>query len=633
MKYELVAGRLSSIAHLMPHPEQLGPYRIGEQLGRGGMGIVYAAVDSTTGEAVAVKVLSAVLGREQGFRERFASEIESLRKLRHPHIVRLLGYGTEDDYHFYAMELVRGRSLEEELRGGRVFTWNETLELGIEICQALKHAHDRGIIHRDIKPANLLLDAAGHVKLSDFGIAKLFGNTGLTVDGGVIGTAEYMAPEQADGRPVNHRCDLYSLGGVLYALMAGRPPFRAKSLPEMLQLQRFAAPDPLRAYAPQVPAEVEEIVQLLLAKEPDARVPTALVLWRRLESTKLGLTQQQTVAAAEPPLAGIPPAASPADLQARLASTRADVEPESSAASPNEQPIAPAEYNVGAPEARRKPLVTLKQTVEAVGNAKQVAAPAVSTSSERAGERKFVAVSDEDHRRIESTDEPDGHAVWPQALALGAVLFGAVALGWYFTRPPTADTLYGRIATAADAGDNEELTKVEDQVTQFLDLYAGDPRAAEVIGYRDQIEQHALARRLEKRVRRGQRDASSSAVEQAYVEAIAHRDLDPVLCRRKLEALVALYRSEDESSYPPQVRQCLALAARQLEEVRAEANRHSADDLRLLTAQLARAKKLANTEPAEARRIWQAVVTLYAEQPWADALVDEARKELSTSAR
>ena len=132
---------------------------------------------------------------------------------------------------FYAMELVDGNSLEEELRSGRVFQWREVAGIGIQTCRALRHAHDRGIIHRDIKPANLLLTKDGQIKLSDFGIARLFGFTRLTAAGNVLGTVEYMAPEQADGRPATPRTDLYSLGGVLYCLLARRPPFRRDRWP------------------------------------------------------------------------------------------------------------------------------------------------------------------------------------------------------------------------------------------------------------------------------------------------------------------------------------------------------------------------------------------------------------------
>ena len=270
--------------------EQLGPYKIGRKLGRGGMGTVYEASLSETGEPAAVKILSVTLSHDDGFRDRFKTEIETLRKLRHPNIVRLYGFGEQDDLLFYAMELVNGRSLEDGLQAGRRFAWNEVTDYAIQTCRALKHAHDRGVIHRDIKPANLLLTPEGQVKLSDFGIAKLFGSTGLTAVGGVLGTAEYMAPEQTDGRSITPRCDLYSLGGVMYTLLAGRPPFKAATLVEMIQLQRYAEPDPVRRYAPDVPEELQFIIADLLVKDPDARIATAMVLSRRLESMRHGLS-------------------------------------------------------------------------------------------------------------------------------------------------------------------------------------------------------------------------------------------------------------------------------------------------------------------------------------------------------
>lgn len=266
------------------NPEQLGPYRIVGLLGRGGMGAVYRGVHVDTDEPAAIKVLAAGLAQEQGFRQRFEAEIETLRKLYHPNIVQLFGFGEQDGILFYAMELVEGSSLEEELRRGRRFEWREVARLGIQICRALRHAHDRGVIHRDIKPANLLLSADGRVKLSDFGIARLFGYTRLTAAGNVLGTVEYMAPEQADGRAVGPRADLYSLGGVFFALLARRPPFRARSLAEMLEKHRTATPEPVRRYAPETPIELEYLIAELLEKDPEKRVANATLVARRLEA-------------------------------------------------------------------------------------------------------------------------------------------------------------------------------------------------------------------------------------------------------------------------------------------------------------------------------------------------------------
>ncbi len=295
--------------------EQLGPYKIGRKLGRGGMGTVFAGTLVETDEPAAIKILSISLSHDDGFRERFKAEIETLRKLNHPNIVRLYGFGEQDEILYYAMELVDGRSMEDELQNGRRFDWRTVTDYTIQICRALKHAHDRGVIHRDIKPANLLVAPDGQVKLSDFGIAKLFGASGMTAVGGVLGTAEYMAPEQTDGRSITPRTDMYSLGGVMYTLLAGRPPFKAPTLVEMLQLQRHAAPDPIRRYAPDVPEELQFILSDLLAKEPDDRIATAMVLSRRLEAMRHGLSVRiDAVQAARRKLSSSAPDAPPASV-------------------------------------------------------------------------------------------------------------------------------------------------------------------------------------------------------------------------------------------------------------------------------------------------------------------------------
>ena len=266
---------------------------------------------------------------KRAFRSRFEAEIETLRKLNHPNIVRLFGFGEQDGQLFYAMELVDGNSLEEELRRGRRFEWEEVAKIGVATCQALRHAHDRGIIHRDIKPGNLLLATDGRIKLSDFGIARLFGYSGLTSAGSVLGTAEYMAPEQAEGRPVDHRADLYSLGGVMYVLLARRPLFQGKSLPEILHKQRYEQPVPVRRYAPDTPEEFERILAQLLEKDPDARIPNATVLARRLEAMLQALSLRLKTLEAEvesPGQAQAPPSSSAPSQSAKLPTDDANSE-------------------------------------------------------------------------------------------------------------------------------------------------------------------------------------------------------------------------------------------------------------------------------------------------------------------
>ena len=221
-------------------PRQLGPFTIDRQIGRGGMGIVFKAEYEGFATPLAIKVLPDTL-EDSELRTRFEAEIETLRRLRHPNIVRLFGFGQEEGFLYYAMEFIDGPSLQELLKKGRPFTWEEVVYIGSQVTQALRHAHDRGIIHRDIKPANILLSHSGQIKLSDYGIAHLFGGVHLTNANMVIGTIEYMAPEQATAKPVTPKTDLYSLGALLYVLLASVPPYgETKTLPDLLRKYREA---------------------------------------------------------------------------------------------------------------------------------------------------------------------------------------------------------------------------------------------------------------------------------------------------------------------------------------------------------------------------------------------------------
>jgi serine/threonine-protein kinase len=258
---------------------QFGPYRVVRLLGQGGMGTVYEAIDPVGGGTVAVKTLPVHLSGDDGIRRRFQSEIDTLMNLRHPGIARMVGFGDEDGLPFFAMEFVPGRTLEELLRSGRRFTWRETVAVALEIVPALKSAHDQGVVHRDLKPANLMFPpAAGggfHVKLTDFGIAKLFGDTGHTRVGVVVGTPEYMAPEQATGLAIDHRADLYCLGLVMFAMLAGHPPFQG-GVAEVVESQRSRRPPRLSTLAPDVPAPLDDLVERLLAKTAAARPASAI---------------------------------------------------------------------------------------------------------------------------------------------------------------------------------------------------------------------------------------------------------------------------------------------------------------------------------------------------------------------
>jgi serine/threonine-protein kinase len=298
---------------------RLGPWVIDEEIGRGGMGAVYKAsraADAGEGPAsAAVKVLAAELAVEVGFQQRFQREIDILRQLDHPNIVRFYDSGEQQGRFFYAMEYIGGPTFEE-LRDprGRV-PWPEVLDLAWQIAPALKHAHDRGVIHRDLKPSNLMRlrdsadgQAPGVVKLADFGIASLFASPHLTVTGGVIGTPEFLSPEQAAGKPVTRRSDLYSLGVVMYTLVTGTTPFTGTPL-ELLHKHRFGQFDRPSRLVPELPPDLDEVICNLLEKDPSKRPGDAHVLYRTLDSVRKKLARQAEAGEADlySPAPSLPP--------------------------------------------------------------------------------------------------------------------------------------------------------------------------------------------------------------------------------------------------------------------------------------------------------------------------------------
>jgi serine/threonine-protein kinase len=270
---------------------KLGQWIVDRELGRGGMGQVYLARAESPGEGeprrAAVKVLAPELARDPGFLQRFLREIAALQQLDHPNIVRFYEAGAQEGHHFYAMEYVEGASFEKILHERSRLPWPEVLGMALQICPALKHAHDRGIIHRDIKPSNLIRAAQpdpGVVKLADFGIAHVFATTHLTETGAVVGTGEYLSPEQAAGKQATRRSDLYSLGVVLYTLLTGRTPFQGATPADLLHKHIYAQFDKPSRIVPDLPHEIEDVVCQLLEKDPERRPSDGGVLFRQLDS-------------------------------------------------------------------------------------------------------------------------------------------------------------------------------------------------------------------------------------------------------------------------------------------------------------------------------------------------------------
>ncbi|MBI0296533.1 Stk1 family PASTA domain-containing Ser/Thr kinase [Streptomyces sp. PRKS01-29] len=266
----------------MEEPRRLGGrYELGSVLGRGGMAEVYLAHDTRLGRTVAVKTLRADLARDPSFQARFRREAQSAASLNHPAIVAV--YDTGEDYvdgvsiPYIVMEYVDGSTLRELLHSGRKLLPERSLEMTIGILQALEYSHRNNIVHRDIKPANVMLTRSGQVKVMDFGIARAMGDAGMTMTqtAAVIGTAQYLSPEQAKGETVDARSDLYSTGCLLYELLTVRPPFVGDSPVAVAYQHVREEPQPPSTYDPEITPEMDAIVLRALVKDPDYRYQSA----------------------------------------------------------------------------------------------------------------------------------------------------------------------------------------------------------------------------------------------------------------------------------------------------------------------------------------------------------------------
>ena len=264
-----------------------GRYRLVDVVGRGGMATVWSAEDTVLGRRVAVKVLHRELRRDAGQVRRFHQEAISSARVTHPGVIAVYDQ-LSGDVDAIVMELVEGRSLREHLAGRMPMSVEQALDVSIAVADALVEAHQRGVIHRDLTPANILLSADGSVKLADFGIAKLDGAADdLTATGTLVGTAAYLAPEQLEGGPIDARTDIYALGGVLYSMLCGRPPFQGGTEAERATARLTRDPTPPRRLRPDLPPDVSDVVMRALSRAPVDRYANAADLRAALVDARL----------------------------------------------------------------------------------------------------------------------------------------------------------------------------------------------------------------------------------------------------------------------------------------------------------------------------------------------------------
>jgi hypothetical protein len=249
-------------------------YRVMGLLGQGGMGQVYLAEDEMLGRKVAIKtILPAVSGEGEG-RARFLREARAMATVEHPHVVRVYSFGEAAGQAYFVMELVEGETLQARLQRTPQLGTPEALRIAREVAEALQAAWARGIIHRDVKPSNIMLDRDGHVHVADFGLARpaqRSGDSSVTREGAFVGSPHYVAPEQARAQTTDFRTDIYSLGIVLYEMIAGRRPFDGKTAAEVVARQLTEPTPPLRSFAPDAPDPVARLVQTMTEKDPTLR--------------------------------------------------------------------------------------------------------------------------------------------------------------------------------------------------------------------------------------------------------------------------------------------------------------------------------------------------------------------------
>jgi eukaryotic-like serine/threonine-protein kinase len=282
-------------------------YRLGERIAAGGMGSVYRAVDENLDRPVAVKVLRRELAQEPTFLERFRREARAAAALSHPGVAGVYDYGELGGQPFMVMELVEGETLAERIEARGRLPWPEAFALGEQVARALAAAHAQGLVHRDVKPGNVLIGPGERAKVTDFGIAKAAASVSLTRTGMVLGSANYVAPEQAQGDDVGPAADQYSLGCVLFESVTGRPPYQGAN-PVAIATQHVSSPVPdPRQSLPDLPTPAADLIRRSLSKHPADRFPSTTTMADTLSATLTADPSHAALGHARPGHAGPAP--------------------------------------------------------------------------------------------------------------------------------------------------------------------------------------------------------------------------------------------------------------------------------------------------------------------------------------
>lgn len=655
----------------MKTPEFLGPYRIGDTLGKGGMGSVYHGVHEKSGDEVAVKLIATQVSDEMKFRRRFHSEIETLKRLKHPNIVRLIGYGEEQGMLFYSMEYVPGETLQELIRREKKTPWSKALDIAIQICAALKHAHDMGVIHRDLKPANLILQEDGTVKLVDFGISKIFGYD-QTAAGSVMGTADYMAPEQATDAGISARTDLYSLGCVMYAMLVGRPPFRGKNITEVIEALKYKDAVALDLIDPEMPDDIVELVHQLLSKLPEDRPPTSLAVMNRLKAMRAGLLRMQTMTGDEPSsetrqgavgqdaksstgnVTGNAKGSVEDDAHSDTASNSAgrklgsktrsaEKAANKSTAERSDDKRSSDTSTEGSPDHLQQTQASeadpkartvhtegrnlRRETVMGTGLTRHPAQESShDTSVGESGQTHFQTVTDGAVREGFLDEHVDaGESLVTKWITVAVLVAGLIAGGAFLVnslREPSAEDLLATIESYYQQGKTFEAHKIADE---FLLSFPDHPSAVDVHNrqLRDEVDRAVKRLRLKEKLR----TSKTPLHEKEFLEAMDLREKSPAKAVDKLAAWSAVFT--DETMSPDDERLDLArLAEFESDRLRALPESESYRTDSQLAEMMARLEKASNLESESRRNALKGIIVISEGEPWAAEVQQKAQQLL-----
>lgn len=595
-------------------PNTLGPYRVEAKLGQGGMGTVYRGVHIKTGQRVAIKVLAGSMSDQPRFRRRFAAEIETLKKLNHPNIVRLIGYGENEGQLFYSMELVEGPSLLEHLRKVKRLDWDTTIGYGVEICAALKHAHDFGVIHRDLKPANLLIEPEGRIKLTDFGIAKLFGASEQTAAGSVLGTADYMAPEQATGGQPTQRTDLYSLGSLLYACLVGRPPFGGRNLTQVVYGLKHETPAPLDLVLPDVPPELAELVHELLEKNPEDRPPTALVVGKRLAAMRAGLRKRGEQTRMDLDSITVAEGGDAVDpiVHRRLVRERPESNVEGATAANLGADVATG-FDVGfAPTLASQASVDHSLDLE------------VADPDEQITKRTHFETVPEFAPKVapDTLEKPRGIEHWLSVIGLVIVLLAIGGIGIWLIQPEPAENLLASIANHEAQGDRRAADAVRKEFLRFF------PDHAEADTVKEQLNQDDLGAMI-RRVRQRNRIVSEQDPAQvAWLQAVELRDEQPLAAAAKLRLWLDVFGHPTAFSGGPgnnALQELVTVTEKLLPQLETDNQAKIDPRLERLNSWIEWGKQ--NLQGDQRLRFEEGLQAMYGEEAWAASALEKLRPQ------